>query len=86
MGDSSPLTSTSADSLVLIFDTDPLDRTDAEILTAIHELRRRRNAFTADEAAKALKPKSTRTKAEPSNPSSAAALDKPASEINLDDL
>lgn len=82
----SPLLTTDADSLSALFSADPLTLSDDDILRGIHELRRRRNAFASEEAAKSLKPKSTRAK--PGKPSApeAASLDKPAGEISLDDL
>lgn len=82
----SPLLSTDPDSLTRLFEADPLTLSDADILTAITELRRRRSAFASEEAAKSLKPKATRTKASPQPASTAAALDKPVGEIGLDDL
>jgi hypothetical protein len=82
----SPLSTPSPDALALIFEGDPLERTEAEVLLAIQELHRRRNAFTSDEAAKSLKPKATRTKAEKQEPQEAAKLDKPPTEISLDDI
>lgn len=82
----SPLTSASPDSLSVLFESDPTTLTDDQLMSLINELRRRRNVFTAEEAAKATAPKSKRTKAEPSTPSTAAELDKPTSELSLDDL
>lgn len=78
----SPLTSASPDSLTVLFDSDPMTLTDSQILAAVTELRRRRNVFASEEAAKALAPKRTRAKAEPTS----APLDKPTSEIGLEDL
>ncbi len=83
----SPLLQADADSLTVLFESDPLTLTDAQTLTAITELRRRRNVFASEEAAKALAPKKTRTKAQPAaNASQAAQLDKPIGEVSLDDL
>ena len=78
----SPLTSASPDSLTVLFDSDPMTLTDSQILAAVTELRRRRNVFASEEAAKALAPKRTRAKAEPAS----TPLDKPTSEIGLEDL
>lgn len=82
----SPLLSTDPDSLTRLFEADPMSLSDADILTAITELRRRRNAFASEEASKSLKPKATRTKAESVSAPKAAALDKPVGEISLADL
>ena len=82
----SPLASVSADALTAMFEADPTTLTDAQLMTLVVELRRRRNAFTAEEAAKSLKPKATRAKAGPVDAASAASLDIPPSELSLDDL
>ncbi len=82
----SPLSTPSPDSISALFLADPLTLTDDALMALVIELRRRRNEFTAAEAAKALKPKAVRTKAIPQSPSAAAALDKPPSEISLEDL
>lgn len=82
----SPLATVDADALSVLFEADPLTLTDAQFMALIVELRRRRNEFTAAEAAKALKPKSTRTRATPQSTAASAALDKPPSEVSLDDL
>lgn len=74
------------DSIALLFEADPTSLSDADLLTLIHELRRRRNVFLSEEAAASLKAKKTRATPEPSTPARAAALDKPASEIDLEDL
>jgi len=82
----SPLLSTSENALSLLFESDPLTLTDAQLDSMILGLRRRRNAFFAEEAAKSLKPKSTRAKAGTVDAATSALLDKPASELSLDDL
>lgn len=82
----SPLSTVDAESLKYIFEADPLTLTDAQLEGLVIELRRRRNAFTAEEAAKASKGKSARTKAQPQPASASATLDKPTAEIDLDDL
>lgn len=82
----SPLLAVDPDALSILFEADPLTLSDAQLTALVTELRRRRNEFTAQEAAKALKPKATRTKAQPQSPAAAAALDKPVTELSLDDL
>lgn len=82
----SPLTTVDPNALTAMFEADPLTLTDAAYMALIIEMRRRRNVHLAEEAAKALKPKSTRTKAEPQSASVAAARDTPITEVNLDDL
>jgi hypothetical protein len=82
----SPLEGVSPDALTVLFESDPLTLTDAQLLSLISELRRRRNEFTAAEAVKALKPKTTRTRATPQSPAASAAIDKPLTELSLDDL
>lgn len=82
----SPLLATDADALTRLFEADPTTITDAELTTLIVELRRRRNAFLSEEAAKSLAPKKARTKSDPIPASVAAALDKPVSELDLEDL
>ena len=82
----SPLLTTDPTSLDRIFSADPLTLADAEIERLVAELRRRRNAFLAEEAAKSLAPKRTRAKAEPQSSAQAAQFDKPANEVTLDDL
>lgn len=78
----SPLTSASPNSLTVIFESDPMTLTDSQILAGINELRRRRNVFASEEAAKALAPKRAKAKSE----ATSTPLDKPTSEISLDDL
>lgn len=82
----SPLTTADPDSISALFTDDPLTLSDAQLMALIVELRRRRSEFTALEAQKALKPKATRTRAAPQSPATSASLDKPPSEISLDDL
>lgn len=59
---------------------------DEEFMKLIIEARRRRNLFLAEEAAKATKAKTPRGKAAPSTTETALAADKPASEVDLEDL
>lgn len=82
----SPLALVSPDALTALFESDPLTLTDPQLTSLVLELRRRRNAFTADEAAKAAKGKSARVKAEAQSAASAATSDKPITETSLDDL
>lgn len=89
----SPLATPSPDSLASIFDADPRPQTaeelaafDRAVREGIVELQRRRNVFAAEEAAKSLAPKKTRSKAEAQPAAKAAALDKPTTEVTLDDL
>ncbi len=82
----SPLHEASPDSVTLLFEADPLDLTDSQVLKAIHELRRRRSEYASAEAAKSLAPKKTRAKATVLDASAAASSDIPTAEVNLDDL
>ncbi len=82
----SPLTTASPEALTAMFEADPCTLTDTQFHSLILTIRARRSTFLAEEATKALKPKSTRTRAEPQPASVAAANDKPISEVNLDDL
>jgi hypothetical protein len=69
------------------FDADPLTLTNVEVEThLVIELRRRRNAFVAKEAADRLKPKRSTTASAPQSAADAAKLDKPASEISISEL
>lgn len=86
MTDASPLSVASPDALTAMFEADPTSLSDAQLMVLVTELRRRRNVFTSEEAAKALKPKTTRAKAEPQSAAASAALDIPPSELSLDDL
>ena len=74
------------DTIALLFDTDPSNLPDGDILTLVRELRRRRSVFRAEEAAKLLAPKKERAVKVARTPSDAAKMDKPLSEIDLDDL
>lgn len=84
MTDISPLAAVNPDSLTALFAADPLTLTDDSKRSMIIELRRRRSAFLAEEAAKSLKPK--RERAAPIKPSADSALGKPIGELDLDDL
>jgi len=81
-----PLASADPDSLTAIFTSDPLTLTDDQLHRAIIELRRRRNAFLSEEAAKAAAGKAKRPKAQASSAEKAALIDKPPAELSLDDL
>lgn len=74
------------DAIALMFESDPAALDDSTFTALIHEFRRRRNVFLSDEAAASLKAKKSRVAVQPSTPSLAAKLDKPASEVELDDL
>lgn len=82
----SPLLAVNADAISELFEADPLTLTDAQLMSLILELRRRRNEFASSEAAKSLAPKKSRTRAEPQSAVEAAALDKPITEVGLDDI
>ena len=81
------MTDLPADPIAAMFDADPQSLTDAQFQALIHEVRRRRSVFASEEAAKALAPKRARSRPEPSDaPPSPSTLDKPITEVNLDDL
>lgn len=86
MSPDSPLAEASPDSLSVIFSTDPLVLTDSQLHTAIIELRRRRNAFLSEEAAKQAKGKVARVKPLPQTSAASSNSDKPPAELSLDDL
>ena len=75
-----------SDPIASVFTADPLELSNSDITTLILELRRRADAFAADEAAKQSAPKATRARAEPKTAAEAAASDKPITETTLDDL
>lgn len=82
----SPLLASSPDTLTALFEADPTTLTDASLTTLVRELRRRRDAFAAQEAADASKGKGSRTKPGTIPAAVAAALDKPVGEVSIDDL
>jgi len=82
----SPLNIVDPDALTRLFEADPTSVSDAELVVLVTELRRRRNAFLAEEAAKSLAPKAKRTPPGVVPSSVAAVLDKPVSEIDLNDI
>lgn len=82
----SPLAEANPDSLTLLFEADPLVLSDAEVLRAILELRRRRSEFASAEAAKSLAPKRTRAIAPKLDTAQAILADAPISEVSFDDL
>lgn len=86
MTDPSPLLTPTPDSLSLLFSVDPLTLSTSDRMSLIRELRRRRNEFTASEAAEKSKGKRARTKPDPMTSSEIAALAKPTTEIDLGDL
>lgn len=71
------------DAIAAIFSADPTSLSDAEFNALIAEFRRRRNVFASEEAAASLKAKKSKPTVTPVDP---AMLDKPASEVSLDDL
>lgn len=80
-----PLSDTDPDSITRLFEADPLDLTDAQLEQLINELRRRRVAFLAKEAAD--KPaRARRVSSEALPVAEAAKLDKPPEEMSLEDL
>ena len=83
MTDPSPLLSASPDSISALFEADPVSLSDADLSSLISELRRRRNVFTAEEAAQASKGKKAKPPASPTTP---LAADKPTGELDLEDL
>lgn len=82
----SPLTASSPDTLTALFDADPTTLTDATLTILVRELRRRRDSFTAQEAADASKGKSRASRPGTIPAAVAAALDKPVGEVSIDDL
>lgn len=82
----SPLDAVSPDALTALFEADPTTLDDGTLTSLIRELRRRRDVFAADEAAKSLAPKKTRAPVSAPSAPLAAALDKPVGELDLDDL
>lgn len=82
----SPLLQADPSSIDLLFDTKPTDLTEAQLDQLVLELRRRRNAFASDEAAKQSKGKKATEPKPAVSVSTAAALDKPSGELTLDDL
>jgi len=82
----SPLADTDPDAITRAFEADPMTLTDTQLDALVVELRRRRNAFLAQEATKQLN-KKEKPKAEPPVPAVVQAkLDKPPSELNINDL
>lgn len=81
-----PLSGVDPDAITRAFEVDPLTLSNADGEAVYLELRRRRNAFLSQEAAKAAQGRAKRTKAEPQTSTQAAKLDKPESEISINDL
>ena len=78
-----PLASVSIEDIFLL-DPATLDRSDTERLVA--ELRRRRSEFASAEAAKQAQGKKAKVKSEAKPAAESAKLDKPTSQLTLDDL
>lgn len=86
MTDPSPLLTTSPDALTLLFDADPTTLTDADLDALILELRRRRSVFASDEAAKAAAGRKARVKPTAASVAAPQTLDRPVTELSLEDL
>lgn len=84
----SPLLQSDSDFLTYIFapSTDPTTLDDAQIARMVREVRRRRSEFASREAAEQAAGKAKRARTPPTSTTSAAALDRPVSEIGLADL
>lgn len=82
----SPLSTVDPAALDTLFLSDPMTLSDADILRTVTELRRRRSVFASEEAAKSLAAKKPKSRAAPTTDANAATVDKPASEITMDDL
>ena len=82
----SPLSAPSPDSLSDLFLSDPTTLSDGKLTSLILELRRRRSEFQSAEAAKALAPKRVTKVKGKVDAAVSADLDKPATEIDLEDL
>lgn len=81
-----PLAGVSEEAITLAFAADPMTLSDAQLDILIVELRRRRSAFLAQEAAKALN-KKAKAKPEPAVDAATAALrDKPITELTSEEL
>lgn len=81
-----PLTNLPADSIGDLFSADPSTLDDTAFTSLIREVRRRRSEFASQEATKRAAPKAKTERALPVSAAQAAAADKPASELSLDDL
>lgn len=86
MTDTSLLAAPSPDAISELFRADPRTLSDSALTSLVHELRRRRNAFAADEAATAAKGKKANPRSARPDAATAAALDKPIGETSLEDL
>lgn len=81
-----PLADVDPDAISLAFSSDPMLLTDHQLDVLVTELRRRRSAFLAQEAAKQLNRK-TKPKPEPAPPAEQAAVrDKPMAELTSEDF
>lgn len=82
-----PLSTVNEEAIAAAFEADPMTLDDATLDLIVTELRRRRNAFLAAEAAKQIKKKDKeRITPEPLTAAQQAVVDKPPSEITLDDI
>lgn len=69
-----------------IFSANPRTLTDSDHLALVVELRARRSEFQSQEAAKAAAGKKARVKPDTVSAPEAAKLDKPTSQLTLDDF
>lgn len=83
-GENTPLAAADPDSLTAYFAGDMVDKPEADIVALVSEVRRRRSVWASEEAVKAMNEKKKRPKA--TDPATAALLDKPTSELSLDDI
>ena len=81
-----PLTGVDPNAITRAFEADPLTLADSDLALLSLELRRRRNAFMAKEAAAAAQGRTRRPPAEPQTSAQSALLDKPPEETSLSDL
>ena len=79
-----PLAEVDPDALSAVFAADPLTLSDQQVEALVTELRRRRNAFLAKEAAKASEPKAKRMKSATLSAEEAVKQDLPPDEFTLD--
>lgn len=81
-----PLSGVSEEAITMAFAADPIHLTDLQLDILVTELRRRRSAFLAQEATKALNKKS-KAKPEPAPDAATAAIrDKPITELSSEEL
>lgn len=81
-----PLAEVDPEAVTRAFEADPLTLTDAALDNLVLEIRRRRVAVQAQEAAKALNKRPSKPRTLAPTAAEAAALDKPVSELTSEDL